>query len=76
MIVNEGEELQLTMSRRVTTNTSTRLNEMEWFNQGGDAPDAPKLFLPSTQAGGLGINLVAANTVIFCDMDWDSQMVC
>ena len=48
---------------------------MERFNQGGDAPDAPKLFLPSTQAGGLGINLVAADTVIFYDMDWDPQMV-
>lgn len=33
---------------------------MEEFNNGGDDPDACKLFLLSTRAGGLGINLVAA----------------
>lgn len=43
---------------------------MAAFQTGGNAPDAPHLFLLSTRAGGLGINLVAADTVIFYDQDW------
>lgn len=50
-----------------------RKSAMERFNNGGEGPDACRLFLLSTKAGGLGINLVAADTVIFYDSDWNPQ---
>jgi len=38
--------------------------EMDRFQEGGDKSDAPLLFLLSTRAGGLGINLTAADAVV------------
>ena len=56
-----------------------RREEMNRFQNGGDNPNAPRLFLLSTRAGGLGINLTAADTVVFYDQDWvghDSFHMC
>ena len=49
-----------------------RREAVDRFQNGGDDPNAPKLFILSTRAGGLGLNLVAADTVIFYDQDWVS----
>nr|XP_019014337.1 helicase [Kwoniella pini CBS 10737]OCF53118.1 helicase [Kwoniella pini CBS 10737] len=57
-----------------STSQESRREQMYEFNNGGDDPEATKLFLLSTRAGGLGVNLVAADTVIFFDNDWNPQM--
>lgn len=56
-----------------STKQEDRRLQMDEFNN-STGPDAPNLFLLSTRAGGLGINLVAADTVIFFDQDWNPQM--
>jgi ATP-dependent DNA helicase len=50
-----------------------RARLMKEFNN-DKSDDACKLFLLSTRAGGLGVNLVAADTVIFYDTDWNPQV--
>lgn len=39
-----------------------------------DGADSSQVFLLSTRAGGLGLNLVSADTVILFDNDWNPQM--
>ncbi|KAE8215904.1 hypothetical protein CF327_g874 [Tilletia walkeri] len=56
-----------------STKQDLRRQQMKSFNE-ETGPDACNLFLLSTRAGGLGINLVAADTVIFYDSDWNPQM--
>eukprot|EP00667_Euglena_gracilis_P000745 EG_transcript_744 len=54
-----------------STGPMERDERMEQFN----APDSPLfLFMLSTRAGGLGINLATADTVILYDSDWNPQV--
>ncbi|KNH05172.1 DNA-dependent ATPase [Perkinsela sp. CCAP 1560/4] len=53
-----------------STNTADREKNMRLFN---DMNHDMFLFLLSTRAGGLGINLQAANYVILYDTDWNPQ---
>lgn len=48
-----------------------RKQQISAFN---DPEDNHNVFLISTRAGGLGINLVAADTVILFDSDWNPQV--
>ncbi|OIT24296.1 PREDICTED: probable ATP-dependent DNA helicase CHR12 [Nicotiana attenuata] len=54
-----------------STKTEERGTLLKQFN----APDSPYfMFLLSTRAGGLGLNLQTADTVIIFDSDWNPQM--
>ncbi|KAF4046688.1 Helicase conserved C-terminal domain [Phytophthora infestans] len=62
-----------------STKLMDRVDQMEKFNKvsagSGSANDDDNVFvfMLSTRAGGLGINLIAADTVIFYDSDWNPQ---
>ena len=54
-----------------STGTQDRADLLDKFN----APDSPHfLFMLSTRAGGMGLNLQTADTVIIFDSDWNPQM--
>jgi ATP-dependent helicase STH1/SNF2 len=54
-----------------STNSDEREKRMHMFND----PDSPYfIFLLSTRAGGLGLNLATADTVILFDSDWNPMM--
>ena len=53
-----------------STSQAVRDEQITQFNSDKDT----KVFLLSTRAGGLGINLTAADTVILFDNDWNPQM--
>ena len=53
---------------------STSTNEREAMMEDFNRPGSPKgIFMLSTRAGGLGINLFTADTVILYDSDWNPQ---
>ena len=54
-----------------TTKHEDRVDRIDLFNR----PDSEySVFILSTRAGGLGLNLQSADTVIFVDSDWNPQM--
>ncbi|KAK6201175.1 SNF2 family N-terminal domain-containing protein [Scheffersomyces amazonensis] len=57
---------------RLDGSTSQTVRDIEIKNFNND--NKYKVFLLSTRAGGLGINLAAADTVILFDNDWNPQM--
>lgn len=50
-----------------------RQAQIKAFNKPTSAKDATNVFILSTRAGGQGINLAAADTVILFDSDWNPQ---
>ena len=53
------------------TKAEERGKQMDMFND----PNTPyKIFILSTRAGGLGLNLQTADTVVIFDSDWNPQM--
>lgn len=53
---------------------STRAEDRQYLMERFNADSRVFLFILSTRAGGLGVNLVGADTVIFYDSDWNPAM--
>ncbi|KAL3232943.1 putative ATP-dependent helicase IRC5 [Nakaseomyces bracarensis] len=72
-LLEDWTELNDLKSLRIDggVDNSTRKEYIEKFN---DKNDKHQVFLLSTRAAGLGINLVAADTVILFDSDWNPQV--
>lgn len=67
--------LQLYDFRYLRLDGSTKTEERGTLLREFNAPDSPYfMFLLSTRAGGLGLNLQTADTVIIFDSDWNPQM--
>ena len=61
------------MSLRLDGSTTAEEREKRMYEF--NAPDSPYfVFLLSTRAGGLGLNLATADTVIIFDSDWNPMM--
>lgn len=57
---------------RIDGNTSGELRDQQIFDFNQEGSDI-FIFLLSTRAGGLGINLATADTVVLYDSDWNAQ---
>lgn len=67
--------LQLHDHKYLRLDGSTKTEERGTLLKQFNAPDSPFfMFLLSTRAGGLGLNLQTADTVIIFDSDWNPQM--
>lgn len=67
--------LQLHNFKYLRLDGSTKTEERGTLLKQFNAPDSPFfMFLLSTRAGGLGLNLQTADTVIIFDSDWNPQM--
>jgi len=67
--------LQLYDLKYLRLDGSTKTEERGTLLKQFSAPDSPYfMFLLSTRAGGLGLNLQTADTVIIFDSDWNPQM--
>lgn len=67
--------LQLYDMKYLRLDGSTKTEERGTLVREFNAPDSPYfMFLLSTRAGGLGLNLQTADTVIIFDSDWNPQM--
>ncbi|KAG8658721.1 probable ATP-dependent DNA helicase CHR12 isoform X2 [Manihot esculenta] len=67
--------LQLNDYKYLRLDGSTKTEERGTLLKQFNAPDSPYfMFLLSTRAGGLGLNLQTADTVIIFDSDWNPQM--